>query len=185
MQQIMLRIKADNMDEDDENFSVQLTSTTNAQFAMGANSPQSITITDNDDPPVFSIENVSVTEGVDSGGMFVITQTPASGKTVSVDVTIADGTATAGMNEDYEISGSGGNIRTIEFAKVDTPAASVTQNIAFTIRDDNLDEADETFTATLSNLNPSTNASINNSKKVGTATIIDASDDLPPTLNNF
>ena len=103
-------------------------------------------------------------------------------KTVSVDVTIADGTATAGMNEDYEISGSGGNTRTIEFTNVDTPAASVTQNITFTIQDDNLDEADETFTATLSNLNPSTNASINNSKKVGTATIIDASDDLPPTL---
>ena len=66
--------------------------------------------------------------------------------------------------------------------KVDVPAASVTQSIAFTIRNDNLDEADETFTATLSNLNPSTNASLNNSKKVGTATIIDASDDLPPTL---
>ena len=181
-QQIMLRIKADNMDEDDENFSVQLTSKTNAQFASGADSAQSITITDNDDPPVFSIENLSLTEGVDTGGMFVITQTPASGKTVSVDVTIADGTATAGMNEDYVISGSGGSTRTLEFAKVDIPADSVTQSIAFTIRNDDLDEADETFTATLSNLNPSTNATLNNAKKVGTATIIDASDDLPPTL---
>ena len=151
MQQIMLRIKADNMDEDDENFSVRLTTVTNAQFATSADSAQSITITDNDDPSVFSIENVTVTEGVDTGGMFVITQTPASGKTVSVDVAIADGTATAGMKEDYEISGPGGNTRTLEFEKVDTPADSVTQNIAFTIRDDNLDEADETFTATLSN----------------------------------
>ena len=182
MQQIMLRIKADNMDEDDENFSVQLTSVSNAQFATGANSSQSITITDNDDPPVFSIENVSVTEGVDTGGMFVITQTPASGKTVSVDVTIADGTATAGMNQDYEITGTGGNTRTLEFVKVDAPTDAVTQNVTFTIRDDNLDEADETFTATLSNPNPSTHASLNNAKKVSTATIIDASDDLPPTL---
>ena len=58
----------------------------------------------------------------------------------------------------------------------------MSQNIAFIIQDDNLDEADETFTATLSNLNPSTNASFNNAKKVGKVTIIDASDDLPPTL---
>ena len=178
-QQIMLRIKADNMDEDDENFSVQLTSITNAQFASGTDSPQSITITDNDAPPVFSIENVSVTEGVDSGGMFVITQTPASGKTVSVVVTIADDTATAGANEDYVITGTGGNIRTLKFKKVDVPADSVTQNIAFTIHDDNLDEENETFTATLSNLNPGTHASLNNTKKVGTATIIDANDNIP------
>ena len=41
---------------------------------------KTITIRDNDDPPVFSIENVSVTEGVNSAGLFVITQTPASGK---------------------------------------------------------------------------------------------------------
>ena len=61
----MLRIKADNMDEPDESFDVELTTATNAQFATDADNPQSITITDNDDPPVFSIENVSVTEGVE------------------------------------------------------------------------------------------------------------------------
>ena len=182
-QQIMLRIKADNMDEDDENFSVQLTSVTNSQFAPGANSSKTITITDNDDPPVFSIENITVIEGVNTGGMFVITQTPASGKTVSVDITIADGTATAGLNEDYVIVGAGGNTRTLEFKKVDIPADSVTQNIAFTIRDDNLDEANETFTATLLNLNPRTNASLNNTKKVGTATIIDSNDYIPQGIN--
>ena len=181
-QQIMLRIKADNMDEPDESFDVELTTATNAMFAIDADDPQSITIIDNDNPPVFSIENVSVTEGVNSGGMFVITQTPTSGKTVSVDVTIADGTATAGTNEDYVITGSGGNTRTIEFVKVDTPADSVTQNIPFTIRDDNLDEENETFTATLSNTNPSTNASIHDTKNVGTVTIVDASDDILPTL---
>ena len=49
--------------------------------------------------------------------MFVITQTPASGKTVSVDVTIADDTATASLNEDYVIVGAGGNTRTLEFKK--------------------------------------------------------------------
>ena len=117
--------------------------------------------------------------------MFVITQTPASGKTVSVDVTIADGTATAGVNEDYLITGAGGNSRTLEFTKVDTPANFVTQSIQFTIRDDDLDEANEYFTATLSNPNPSTNASIHGTKNVGTATIVDASDDILPILTIF
>ena len=59
----------------------------------------------------------------------------------------------------------------------------VTQSIAFTIRDDNLDEENETFTATLSNTNPSSNASIHDTKNVGTATIVDASDDILPTLS--
>ena len=54
--------------------------------------------------------------------MFVITQTPASGKTVSVDVTIANGTATVGPNEDYMITGATGNSRTLEFEKVDIQA---------------------------------------------------------------
>ena len=69
------------MDEDDEKFfCTALPHLLMHNLRSGANNPQSITITDNDDPPVFSIENVSVTEGVDTGGMFVITQTPASGK---------------------------------------------------------------------------------------------------------
>ena len=181
-EQITFNLKADNIDEDDETFTVQLTSATNAQFATNANSPKTITITDNDAPPVFSISSVDVTEGVETGGTFIITQTPVSGKTVSLTVTYADVSAEEGTNKDYMITLGGftANSRTINFLKTDTPAESATFSIPFTIQDDSSDETTETFTMTLSNPNPTSNATIDPNNNVGTGTIYD--NDTDPKL---
>ena len=62
--QITFNLKTDNIDEDNETFSVQLTSATHAQFAPDANSPKTVTINDNDDPPMSSLLIMSnLTEG--------------------------------------------------------------------------------------------------------------------------
>ena len=181
-EQITFDLKADNIDEDDETFTLQLTSASNAQFATNVNNPKTMTITDNDAPPVISISSVDVTEGVETGGTFVITQTPVSGKNVAITATYADVSATEGTNEDYLITLAGftANSRTINFAKTDIPSASATFSIPFTIRDDTEDELTETFTITLSSPNPSTNATIDPNNNVGTGTIYD--NDTAPEL---
>ena len=194
--EIMLSIKADEIDENDETFTVQLTSATNAQlatnvtdpgFATNAGNQQTITINDNDDPPVISIDSVEVTEGKDTGGTFTITQTPNSGKSVEVTVTYVDVTATEGTNEDYQITTTGFDestkVRTFVFDPADEPMLNATQTIAFTISDDDLDEEAETFTMTLSNPSSSTNFTLDtdNDTHIGTATITD--NDGEPTLS--
>ena len=192
---ISLTIKADNIDENDETFKVDLTTATNAQFATNvtdsmlatnAADPQTIIINDNDDAPVISINNVDVTEGTDSGGTFTITQTPNSGKSVEVTVTYADVTATEGASEDYQITAIGFDdttkTRTFVFAPADEPATNAMHTIAFTIRDDDLDEDAETFTMTLSNPDSSLDFTLDttNNTHIGTATITDNDDE--PTL---
>ena len=184
-QNISLTIKADNIDEEDETFSVDLTTVNNAQFGAGADNPQTVTINDNDDAPVISINSVTVTEGTDAGGIFTLTQTPNSGKSVEVTVTYADGSATEGTSEDYQITTTGftSNSRTFVFDPSNEPAANATIPITFTISDDALDEDAETFTVTLSNPASSTNFSLDttNNTHIGTATINDNDDE--PTLS--
>ena len=173
--QITLNLKADNIDEDNETFNVQLTSATHAQFAAGTNSPKTVTINDNDNPPVISIDNVEVTEDTDTGGTFTITQTPNSGKTVEVTVTYADVTATEGASEDYQITTTGFDkttkTRTFVFDPANEPAAIATLPLNFTINDDALNEAVETFTVTLSNPTSSTDFTFDttNNTHIGTS----------------
>ena len=178
-EQITLNLKADNIDENNETFSVELTTATNAQFAAGANTPKTVTINDNDDPPVISIDNVEVTEGTDTGGTFTITQTPNSGKSVEVTVTYADVTATEGADKDYQITTTGFDettkTRTFIFNPANEPTAMATLPLTFTINDDLLNEAIETFSVTLSNPTSSPDFTLNttNNTHFGTATIND------------
>ena len=119
------------------------------------------------------------------GGTFTLTQTPNSGKRVEVTVTYADGTATEGTSEDYQITTSGftSNSRTFVFDPSNIPAANATIPINFTISDDALDEDAETFTVTLSNPTSSTNFTLHTTggTHIGTATINDNDDE--PTLS--
>ena len=177
--QITLNLKADNIDENDETFNVQLTSATNAEFAPDANTPKTVTINDNDDPPVISIDNVNLTEGSETGGTFTITQTPNSGKTVEVTATYADVSATEGASEDYQITTTGFDettkTRTFVFDPANEPAAMATMPLTFTINDDLLNEAVETFTVTLSNptSSPDFTFDTTNNTHIGTVTIND------------
>lgn len=154
-------ILEDTLDENSETFTVTLSSPLNATIADG----QGIgTILDNDATPSLSIGDVSVDE---SAGMAVFTATlsAVSGLDVSVDYATSDGSALAGL--DYT-----GVASTI----LSMPAGTITNTITVAILEDALDEADETFTVTLSN---PVNAVLTNDEGIGT--IVD--NDATPTIS--
>ena len=146
----------------------EVTVSATATNTQGITNPGSVTlsITD-DDAPALSIGDASVTEG-DAGESasltFTVTLTPAATLPVTVDWVTSDGTATAGT--DYT-AGNG----TLTFNIGD---ASRTVSVA--VDGDNMDEANETFTVTLSNA--SSGATIGDGAATGTIT----DDDATPTV---
>ncbi len=158
---VNVSVTDDNTDENDETFTVTLSNASNANIGTATATG---TITDDDPEPSLSIGNVSVAENVTGGeAKFTVTLGAASGRDVTVRYATSNGTATAGS--DYT-SASG----TLTFDAGDT---SKTVNVSVT--DDNTDEADETFTVTLSN---ASNASIGTATATGTIT----DDDDSPTI---
>jgi hypothetical protein len=129
-------VLGDTLDEDDETFTLSVTSVQNA-------TPGSLnatgTITDNDNPPTLSIDGggCSVIEG-DSGTVncaFVLRLSAASSKTVSFNTATANGTATAGS--DYTAHAS--TARSIA-------AGQTTLTVNVPVIGDTTEEDDETFT---------------------------------------
>jgi ribosomal protein L35AE/L33A len=113
-----------------------------------------------------TIDDVTVTEG-DGGSVsavFTVSLDAATGDTVTVDYATSDGTAQA--PGDYE-PGTG----TLTF-----PPGETSQTVTVQVNGDVLDEADETFSVTLSN---PVNATI--ADGIGVGTIID--DDPAPSLS--
>ena len=158
---IEVAVRGDTLDEIDEAFSLNLSNPSNVTIADGEGIA---TISDNDTATSISINNVSVTES-DAGVnvLFTVTLDNPSGKTISVDYTTVDGTATAG--QDY-VAKSG----TLTFAPGET-----TQTIEVAISGDSIDEIDEAFSISLEN---PVNAAISDAE--GTATIVD--NDTPPEI---
>ncbi|WP_293776083.1 Calx-beta domain-containing protein [uncultured Oxalicibacterium sp.] len=110
------------------------------------------TIVDNDNAPSFSINDVSVNEAAGTA-TFTVTLSAASGQTVSVNYSTADGTAIAGS--DYSsVNG------TLTF----NPGETI-KTIIVPITNDILHENSETFTVNLSN---PVNAIIVDAQGVGT-----------------
>ena len=90
--------------------------------------------------PVLSVEDAGVAE--DAGAItFTVTLSVESSKTVQVDYATSNGTATAGS--DYTAVTPG----TLTFSAGDP----LSQTVTVPVTDDRIDEADETFTLTLSN----------------------------------
>src|SRR6478672_8830677 len=145
--------------EGTENFYVNLSAPVNAVIgdaqAVG-------TIYDNEGPPAFVVLDGSATESAGPVAFSVI-MTNASVSTQTVDYATSDGTATAGS--DYT-STSG----TLTFT-----AGQTSKTVNVPILDDSLNEADETFTLTLSN----STLTLNDSSATGT--IYD--DDAEPTIS--
>src|SRR5205814_2117173 len=141
-----------------------LSSPTNA--TMGVIATHTYTILDDDPLPSLSINNVAVTEGNTgtTNANFIVTLSPASSRTVTVNYATADGTATAPA--DYVAIPS----TTLTF----NPGETI-KSITVPVNGDTVDETDETFAVNLSN---PTNATL--STATGTGTIID--DDGPPTV---
>jgi hypothetical protein len=162
---ITVQVVDDELDEFDETIVISLSSPSNA--TLGAPSTHTYTILDNDAPPSLTINNVPVLEG-DSGtvnAVFTVSLSAPSGKTITVDYTTADGTASAGS--DY----------TAASGTLTINPGDESTTITVQVQGDTEDEPDETFLVNLSN---PVNVSIADGQGVGT--ILD--DDEPPTGEN-
>ena len=159
---IRINVNGNTLDEDVKNFEVYLSGALNATIS---DSSAWGTITDDDPAPAISINNVTVAEG-DTGTanlIYTVTLSGASGKTVTVDCSTQDGTATT-ANNDYVVKTT-----TLTFASGET-----SKTITVTVNGDNVLEADETVLVKLSN---PTNTTITEGQDTGTGTI--ANDDTP------
>ena len=153
----------DALDEENETFTVTLTSATNA--ALGASKSAGGTILDNDSPPTVSVSNASATEG--SSVSFTVSLSAESGRQVTVDYATSSDTATSGT----DFTAASG---TLTFA-----AGTESQTVSVSTTEDTDTEGDETFTLTLTT---PTNATLG-TKASATGTINDDDATGSPTLN--
>ena len=162
---ITVPIKGDLLDEANETFVVNLSNAINATIL---DHQGQATITDNDPTPSLSINDPPSIPESDSGTSivnFTVTLSAASGQTVTVNYTTADGTANAGS--DY-VAGSG---------TLTINPGELTKQVPITINGDQTFEPNETFFV---NLSGPVNATISDSQGQGTITNDDAA---PPTPN--
>ncbi|MCK6549144.1 hypothetical protein L6R52_25100, partial [Myxococcota bacterium] len=157
-------VAGDLLDEVNETLFVDLSAPVNATLvdAQGQG-----TITDDDAPPSMTINDVTITEGSSGGttsAVFTVTLGAASGRTVTVDWSTANGTATSPA--DYTTSSGA-----LTFA-----AGTTSLTVAVPVVGDALDEVNETFFVNLLN---GTNVTITDAQGQGTIT----DDDAPPTLS--
>ena len=132
---IEVETREDDLDEADETFTVRLS---NPSGATLDDDTATGTITDDDEPvPSLSIADTTAIEG--ETARFAVTLSAPSEQTVTVDYRFSDETASGG--EDYNAA-----VGTITF-----DPGSTRQIIEVETREDDLDEADETFTVRLSN----------------------------------
>jgi hypothetical protein len=154
-------IVADDIDEPNETFTLDLT---NAVGATVGDDQGIGTITDDDGAPSLTINDPTVTEGVQAG--FVVTASNPSATDITVTGNTSNGTA-----DDADYAPEVDVTFTI-------PAGSTTSDtIDVATTNDAIDELSETFTMDLSG--ESANATLEETQ--GTATIND--DDLAPTLS--
>lgn len=151
-QTIAVSILGDLLDEADENFTLELSQSSNATLVK---SQGVATIIDNDASPSLRINDLTLTEGNNgtTTATFTVNLSAASGQTVTVNYGTANGTAIAG--NDYTAPNG-----TLTFNPGQT-----TQTISVQVNGDLLPEANETFFVNLSN---PTNATIADSMGVGT-----------------
>ncbi|MCE7996953.1 MAG: T9SS type A sorting domain-containing protein [Roseivirga sp.] len=167
IQNLQVTLNGDEVVENDETFAVLIG---NVQ-ASGKNVTVSdfdatITVT-NDDAATLSIDDVTLNEGSDGENpeaVFTVTLTGAVEAGISVDAAASDGTAD---NSDYISPGT----ETLNFTGTD----GETKTYKPTINGDDLDEANESFSVLLNNLNASgLNVTISDDTGAGTITNDDA-----------
>ena len=137
---ISVSIADDETDESDETFTVTLSNASGADLgtstATGTITNRAVVV---ETTATLSIAGSSGTEGDDDDIDFTVTLDEAASDTVTVDYATSDGTADAG--DDYTAKSG-----TLSFS-----AGTTTKTISVAIEDDIENEADETFTVTLSN----------------------------------
>jgi hypothetical protein len=152
---VTVPVNGDTVSEADETFFVNLNTPTGATIADN----QGIgTITNDDTAPTLSINDVTVLEGNagTTNAVFTVTLSAASGQTVTVLASSADGTATS--PSDYTVLPP----TLVTFAPGET-----TKTITVAVNGDTVAENNETFFV---NLNVPTNATIADNQAVGTIT---------------
>ena len=159
---VTIEVTGDNLDEVNETFWLNLDNATNAVISELQGT---LTIIDDDDVPVATVNEVSIIEDGEEfpKAVFTVKLDLPSGKEISLDYATSDGTAVAGS--DY-VATEG----TITFAPGETSKTIEVEIIA-----DSLDEIDEAFGLELTNSNNVTLAT-----NETTATITD--NDEPPTV---
>ena len=163
-QNIALTVADDALDEANE--TIQITLSTPLNATLGANTVHTYTISDEDVTPTVAF-NATTSSGAESVTAVTIpvSLSTASGQTVTIDYAVTGGTATGG-GLDYTLAAG-----TLTFT-----AGTTSHNLAITVVDDALDEADETIQITLTN---PTNATLG-ANAVHTYTIND--NDTAPTV---
>jgi hypothetical protein len=156
-QGITVTINADSMTEADERFTVQLGTPTNAILDPVGSSFSTITIINDDGPPVASIGNAAPTLENSPTMTFPVTLTAPTASELIITYKTVDGTATAGS--DYVGVAAG---------QVTFNAGEASKDITITLTDDTVGEADETFSVMLTGPAGSLGANT-----TGTGTIID------------
>ena len=166
-----ISVKEDDIVEDAETVILTVTSTDNPEFSgiTVSNSPQTLTISDNDNTTLI-IGDATVTEG--NAGLVSVTFTvsldKATGRGFSLKYATEDGTATVPGN-DY-ISKTG----TLNFSGV----AGESQTVTVDVRGDQMIEMNETFRVRLSDLSDTFGTRLAFARAAATGTITD--DDLVP-----
>jgi ribosomal protein L35AE/L33A len=157
-------VTSDTLDEENEDFRVNLSGAVNATIADGEGVG---TITDDDDPPTISIDDATVIEPNSStiNAIFTVSLSKASGRQVAVQYATADGSATAPT--EYTAL----PLSTLTFSP-----GQMTRTITVVVNGDALDEANENYFVDLSN---ATNATIADSRGEGTI----SDDDPLPTVS--
>jgi hypothetical protein len=163
---VSVSINSDSLDEVNETVTFTL-SVTSGGGDPGTQATHTLTITDDDPTPSLSIADASLAEGnTGSANMqFTVSLSAVSGQDVTFDVDTTNGTATAG--EDYTAVSTNG---------VTITAGNLSTIVNVPILTDTLDENNETFTVTLSNLDGATAGTL-----TATGTIND--DDARPTIS--
>ena len=158
-------VKGDDLDEDNETFSVNLSGATNSTISDNQGTG---TINDNDSPPAISIDDVTVTEtngSTDTSVVFTVSLSAASGKAISVDYATSAGTAS-----------SPADFTAISSTSLAFSAGQTSKTVTVVVKGDDLDEDDELFYV---NLSSPANATIADNQ--GVATITD--NDATPTIS--
>ncbi|MCU1268378.1 MAG: Na-Ca exchanger/integrin-beta4 [Acidobacteria bacterium] len=106
-QQISVPIIGDTFDEFNESFQVVLSNPSGATFSNGVATATGI-ILDNDPPPIVSISDVVVVEGngASTPARFNLSLSQISGKSICVQASTADGTATAASGDFIQVGGA-------------------------------------------------------------------------------
>ena len=169
---LSVAVAGDDLNEADETFTVSLSAPTDGETELPlyarlteSGGTATGTITDDDDPPELTIADVTVSEGTGGGttnAEFTVNLSAASGLDVTVGYATAEGTAESGADNDYE-EASG----TLTFSPGERQ-----QSVTVAIHRDELNEAEEEFTLTLSGAANATLAG-GNSELAATGTITD------------